>query len=110
MLHKTCVLNIKALQTSSCSCLVLALSKDTISGAYNLGTGKPSSVIEICGLSELIALGSDKLTKKLKEKYKLEEETPNYLADISKTTHALGWKPKVNLEEGIKETWQFINS
>ena len=89
---------------------VLALSKDTMSGVYNLGTGKPSSVIEICGLSELIALDSDKLTKKLKEKCKLEKETTTYLADITKTTHALGWKPKVSLEQGIKETWQFINS
>ena len=89
---------------------VLALSKDTISGVYNLGTGKSSSVIEICSLSELIVLGSDKLTKNLKENLKLEKETPNYLTDITKTTHTLGWEPKVSLEEGIEKTWQFINS
>ena len=89
---------------------ILALSKDAMSGVYNLGTGKPSSVIEICGVSELIALGSDKLTTKLKENCKLEKETSIYLADIAKTTRSLGWKPKISLEQGIKKTWQFINS
>ena len=77
---------------------------------HYLGTSKPSSVIEICGLSELIALGSDKLTSKLKQNCKLEKETPIYLADITKTKQALGWKPKVSLEQGIKKTWNFINS
>ena len=46
----------------------------------------------------------------MKEHCKLEKETPNYLADITKTNQALGWKPKVSLEQGIKKTWNFINS
>ena len=92
------------------SAFLLAISKDAVSGIYNLGSGKFSSVIEICRLSELLVLGSDKFTKNLKENLKLEKKTPNYLADITKTTHTFGWEPKVSLEKGIEETWQFMSS
>lgn len=34
-------------------------------------------------------------------------EIGNYVADYSKITKALGWKPKVNLESGIEKTFKY---
>ena len=87
-----------------------AVFGDFISGIYNLGSGKSSSVLEICSLSEQIVLGSNTLTNNLQKNLEPDSEHLNFWADISKTTKVLGWAPKITLENVIKKTWQYINS
>lgn len=71
-----------------------ALSKDRWKGEiFNLGTGKNYSILEV---SEMFG-GERKFLPKR------PGESKETLADISKTIEKVGWKPKYNLENYIKE-------
>jgi len=74
--------------------------KNMQTGIYNLGTGKPTKVWEICEYLEK-ALGKSPIWSKQLRDMKVES-TANFWADMSKTTDALGWSPKISIEEGLK--------
>ena len=79
------------------------LEKEKICAIYNLGTGKNYS------LNEVIELLNKILGKNIKPKY-IENPIKNYvvetLADTSKAEKELGFKAKIELEDGInKSLW-----
>jgi GDP-L-fucose synthase len=67
----------------------------------NIGTGEDLTVRE---LAELVARVLD-LDCELVFDISREDGTPQKLLDVSRI-HALGWKAKVNLEEGIRRTYE----
>jgi len=76
---------------------------------YNVGTGIETSIRK---LSELIAeLSGKKVKIKSVQDYKrnYRTEVTRSLADISKIK-ALGWKPKISLREGLKETMRWYKN
>lgn len=68
--------------------------------AFNFGTGKPLSVLEI--YSKIIKL----MGKNIKPKIlgKAEHEIDRQYLSIEKAKKILNWKPKYGLDQGLKET------
>jgi len=73
---------------------------------YNIGSGRPGS------LSEIIKLIGTISGKDLRIEYKPNRalDVPiNYL-DLQLAYSELGWKPRIQLEEGIERTWNWVRS
>ena len=82
---------------------LLINNKSVISGTYNIGYGINYSVMEVYNnIQKLIKTD-------INPKYKpdLPGEAFQNLADIS-NARALGWKPQVNLEDGLKLSIDYI--
>lgn len=81
--------------------LILSLEKDQANyQMFNIGSGKGTTILEIAQtLSKL--LGKKGLIRVNKDFRK--NDIRHCFADISKAQKLLGWKPKVTLEEGLKE-------
>ena len=73
--------------------------------AYNLG-GNPTSHLDFVKLA-IKARGRGKFEIVDFPSDRKEIEIGDYIADYSKITRDLGWRPKSSLAEGIKRTVQF---
>src|SRR3989338_8774347 len=74
--------------------------KDVQGEAFNFGTGKPVSVLEL--YTKMIKLMGKKIRPKILGQAKHEIDR-QYLS-IDKVKKVLNWKPKYSLEQGLKET------
>ena len=73
---------------------------------FNIGTGIQSTIKDVVDTAV-------KVTNKTAQfKWGTMEgrswDTNNWVADISKAQHLLKWTPKVNLEQGLKLTWDWF--
>jgi len=83
--------------------LLCALNEKANGEAFNLGSGKGISVLD--ATKKLIAIaGTGKLEMVPFPPEKKKIEIGDYYADYSKAKKALGWEPKVSLDEGLKRT------
>lgn len=74
------------------------------SEALNIGGGKNISVNEVT--SQIIALSK----KKIVPKHGLAVIEPKHtLADVAKASLLLKWQPKVDFEEGLKQTFKYFS-
>jgi len=80
------------------------ISKNTEGGVYNVGSGQATSILElarwICrltGCSESITFGSER-----------PGDIRHSRASIEAISNALGWGPRVGLEEGLKQTIRWL--
>ena len=78
---------------------------DTIGEVYNLGSGKPITVLEIAKIVSKISGRKENIIYKKEEKGKIEHS----YADIKKSIK-IGYKPKIAIEEGINEVINFYKS
>lgn len=74
------------------------------SGTYQLGTGKPTSLRE---LIEIIAEVTGKRPQVTYEPARSGEIHKTY-CDISKASRELGFAPRTDLAQGIRETWRWF--
>lgn len=74
-------------------------------GIYNLGTGKATSVLEICEFAEKIVLNSSSLTKEIELNSKSLNSNTNFWASIGSTKDLLKWSPKITILDGIQRSW-----
>lgn len=77
-----------------------AVNRLVPSGIYNLGSGSPTKVIDICEIIERRITGNHDITDIIRNKINCEPEI-NFWADTNKTRDVLGWKYTTSLEEGI---------
>lgn len=85
---------------------ILALEKGKNKEAYNIGTGKPSSVNDIVhGLEK--AISSKAVCRNLNA---IPGEVKHIYSDISKARSHLGFEPKTDLESGLAKTVQWAKS
>tara|TARA_Y100000588_G_scaffold161370_2_gene175407 strand:- start:6605 stop:7504 length:900 start_codon:yes stop_codon:yes gene_type:complete len=78
-----------------------------VSGVFNLGSGTPGKVRQVCGY----------VARKLNAESKIPDwqnqgEQSGFWADISLIKKRTGWEPKLSLEEGIEQTideWEEAN-
>jgi nucleoside-diphosphate-sugar epimerase len=88
--------------------LVLAMmNKETAGEVYNIG-GEPLSLIDFVEkLIKIYGSGTYELVKYPDESKDIE--IGDYIADFSKFTKLSGWKPIINLEEGLRKTLSYYN-
>src|SRR6266536_4848780 len=82
--------------------MVLALERD--SGVYNIGTGRETSVLE---LQTAIQQASGVRREPAIEPPRFGGLQRSVL-DVSLAARELGWRPERSLEEGLAETWRWI--
>lgn len=71
---------------------------------YNIGTGKKTSIFELCTMLMKIA-ATKKNIKSVKQKMR-KNDVPEMVADTKKINQ-LGWKPKTSLYDGLKLTFEW---
>ncbi|MEM2954831.1 MAG: NAD-dependent epimerase/dehydratase family protein [Candidatus Nanoarchaeia archaeon] len=83
---------------------LIAMKSNIDFGVFNIGTGKSTK------LNEIISILNAKLNKQIKPKY-VSNPIKNYvyctLADTTKAEQVLGFKAKVDLNEGIDKLLQY---
>jgi GDP-L-fucose synthase len=83
--------------------VVFALENNLPDYLYNIGTGKDISIKELALLIQKIVGHTGEI---IWDKSK-PDGTPRKLLDVSKM-NALGWKPEVNLQDGIQLTYDWF--
>lgn len=73
--------------------------------AFNFGTEKPISVIDL--VNKMISMFKTKRKIKPKILNKAKNEIKNQYLDCKKSRELLNWYPKFSLEKGLKETYQW---
>ncbi|MEM5855440.1 MAG: GDP-mannose 4,6-dehydratase [Candidatus Aenigmatarchaeota archaeon] len=67
---------------------------------FNVGTGKPTSVLKIAEI--LIELYDSRLEPQITEEFRFGDNRHDF-ADISKIEKTLGWKPSIDLKDGLEK-------
>lgn len=80
--------------------LMVLENEKFIIDVFNVGTGKPTSVLEISKM--LIELYDSKVEPYVTEQFRLGDNRHDF-ADISKIEKIIGWKPEVDLKKGLEE-------
>ena len=75
-------------------------------GIFNVGTGRASSVLELYDLCRKVA-GSELAARLAPAR---PGELQRSVLDISKAADELGWRPETSLEEGLRQTWNWIRA
>jgi UDP-glucose 4-epimerase len=86
--------------------LEVATCPQTYGEVFNVGSGIPISFIELAEKIVKIA-GTGKVAFKEFTQERKEVEPGDYYTDISKINRVVGWKPKTNIEEGLRRTIEF---
>ena len=82
---------------------VLKLINSNYEGIINLGTGKMTSLKEICKIiSELSG-------KTIKSENKDVSGPMEFVTDITKLKEIIGWEPKYDISSGLKKTFDIMN-
>jgi len=81
---------------------VLKLIETKFEGIINLGTGKMSSLKEICKIIEELS------GKKIISENKIVSGPMEFVTDISKVTELTGWTPKHDIASGLKKTYEMM--
>lgn len=86
------------------SATIAVLEKKTNEKIFNVGSMKGTSI------NELINIMSEVTSQKIIPEY-IENTNyiPKIILDISRIKKEVGWEPTVDIHEGIKRTWQWIN-
>lgn len=84
---------------------VTCAEQDTI-GTFNAGAGEGHSIREIIdGIATVSGLQVEPEIKPGRA-----FDVPRIVLDIDAATRATGWRPQVNFEDGLAETWQWVKS
>ena len=75
-------------------------------GIFNVGTGRASSVLELYDLCRKVA-GSNLAAEHAPAR---TGELQRSVLDINKAADELGWRPDTSLEEGLRQTWNWIRA
>jgi len=89
--------------------LLAAASNNTNGEVFNLGSGKPISVLDVTKeILDTVKNGSYKLIEFPKDKKKIE--VGDYSASFEKFSEVTGWQPKTSLKEGLVKTFEFYKT
>jgi len=75
-------------------------------GVFNIGTGRETSVVELYDLCRRVA------GKEVDAEFAPPRpgELQRSVLDTGRAVDELGWRPERSLEEGLRETWEWISS
>jgi UDP-glucose 4-epimerase len=75
-------------------------------GVFNVGTGRETSVVELYELCRRVA-GKEDVEPVFAPPR--PGELQRSVLDISRAVDELGWRPEHNLEDGLRETWEWMS-
>lgn len=93
--------------TDAARAIADAVEREIPNGVYNVGSGRATSVQEICGLIEKKILGNRKTSDALQAP--TDGDAENYWADTEKIKKALAWEPATSVAEGIEMYLEFLS-
>jgi len=75
-------------------------------GVFNIGTGRETSVVELYDLCRRVT------GKEVEAEFAPSRagELQRSVLDVSLAVDELGWRPERSLEEGLRETWEWISA
>jgi len=76
-------------------------------GVYNIGTGRETSVVELFELCRRVAGKEDVVAAFAPPR---PGEIQRSVLDISRAVDELGWRPEHSLEDGLRETWDWMSA
>ena len=76
-------------------------------GVFNVGTGRETSVVELFELCRRVADKDDVAAVFAPAR---PGELQRSVLDISRAVDELGWRPERSLEEGLRETWEWMSA
>lgn len=86
--------------------LLAGSREEAVGQAYNLGSGQPITFVDtVKAIIEAAGSGSYIHVSYPEDRAKIE--TGDYVADISKIRHGLGWEPKIKLTDGLAKTVEY---
>ncbi|MBI4423383.1 MAG: NAD(P)-dependent oxidoreductase [Elusimicrobia bacterium] len=77
-----------------------AIDRTPEAGIYNLGSGRATSVLDVCRIAEELVTGSTRVCDALSPGAG-QAEPCRFWADTHKTRAELGWTPSIDLRSGI---------
>lgn len=90
------------------SAFLLAAASDVANGeVYNVASGEPVTVLQVAK-SMIEAAGRGRVESVPYPAEYQRVEVGDFYADVSKIRQALGWRPQVNLREGMQRTIRFF--
>lgn len=90
-----------------CLARALYLNKNNVKGeAFNIGTGKPISVLKLVNLM-LELFGKRNLKPEILSNHKIKGEIDKQYLSINKARKVLKWRPCYSLMEGLKPTFEW---
>jgi len=87
--------------------IILLINKTRGFNVYNVGTGKSYSILNICNFLKKIS-GKNFTIKSVKS-YSRKNEVKNVVSNPEKMMK-LGWKPKIGIEKGLEQTYEWYKS
>lgn len=84
--------------------IALAIGNPADNGTYNVGSGQGYTLNEVISLAKLVT-GVEIATL---HKPAREEDVRGVVLEVSRIRAALGWQPRVCLEEGLRRTWEWL--
>jgi UDP-glucose 4-epimerase len=75
-------------------------------GVFNVGTGRETSVVELFDLCRRVA---DKEDVEAEFAAARPGELQRSVLEVSRAVDELGWRPERSLEEGLRETWEWMS-
>lgn len=80
---------------------ILAMKSNSANNqTFNVGTGEPKTILSVA--ETLIQLSKKNLKPEVTNKFR-KGDIRHCIADISKIKNTLGWQPKTNFDDGLKE-------
>jgi UDP-glucose 4-epimerase len=73
---------------------------------FNIGSGKGYSLNTILALCQKVSNRQPEVSYKLGRSF----DVPKNVLNIKKAQKELGWNPLIDLEEGIRDTWDWIGT
>ena len=83
---------------------VLKLVDSNFEGIINLGSGKMSSIKDMCNIISNLS------KKKIISENKEVSGPMEFVTDISKIKRIIDWEPKYNIQSGLKKTYEVMKA
>lgn len=84
--------------------IALAIGNPADNGTYNVGSGQGHTLNEVLALAKRVT-GVEIATR---HKPARGGDVRGVVLDVSRIRTALGWQPRINLEEGLMRTWEWL--
>jgi len=85
-----------------CAAVRALLAREGASGTFNLGSGAGTSLNDLCALAAAVT-GRPLAIERRPAR---EADVDRIVLDIAALTGAVGWRPSVPLEEGLRRCWR----